>query len=377
MFRIEVPEEVEELLNKLEANGYSSYIIGHGLAELFLGRKPQMWQIATSASSQGINEIFPQTFFTATKENYLTIVIWQRPIEVFSLGSISLREHLSQYAFSIETLAYDWKNKKILDLFSTHKAITKKSIEPLIPAKKLFYQHPLEMLRAIRLAAQYQFFLSNVTMEQISKHHKLLEHIALNKIRDELALILLVPRPSIYLNFLAQTSIINLFIPELEEALNYQINDNHNLGKHLFLTVDYLPIDLELRLAGLFHDLGKISFKPLEYKKEAIFPRHENISAQMGKKILDRLNFFTKVVGYSINHHKILSLIKNHMFSYNPLTTSDKGIERLIARIGIENIDGLLALRKANILAGSQAKQSNISFYRSLENHLKRILKGS
>lgn len=374
MFSLDIPQEIQELLSKLEVYQHESYIIGQEVADLILGREPYIWKVITNASYQEIVQIFPQTFFTATNDNHVTVVVWQRPIEVISLGSLSLQQYLSSYSFSLETLAYDWKKREIIDFFSATNDLKKENIRLLSCPVKIFQQQPVEMLRTIRLGAQYEFFIPDKVIEEIRTHHILLKQVHLEKVRDELALILLAPKPSVYLNTLALTKIIELFLPEIEEALHYQIGKDFSLGKHLFLTVDYLPPDLEVRLIGLFHDLGKILIKPTLRGEEIIYPGHEDLSAQIGKKILNRLNFFTKVVGHSINHHKIISVIRNHMFSYNPSTTTDKGIERLIARVGIENIQPLLELRKANILAGSQAKQSRMSFYHSLEKHLKRLL---
>lgn len=375
MYRLQIPQEIEELLSQLANYQYKSYIIGQGIADLVLEKEPQIWKVITNASYQEIVQIFPQTFFTATMDNHVTVVIWQRPIEVICVKSLSLQKYLANYSFSLEALAYDWQQRKIIDFFSAREDLKEKIIRPISPIAKKFSEQPIEMLRAIRLGAQYQFSLPDEVIDEIKNYHRLLEQLQLDKVRDELALVLLSPKPSGYLDILAITGIIQLFFPEVEEALHYQIDKDFSLGKHLFLTLDYLPPDLEMRLAGLFHDLGKTLIKPILRGTEVVYPNHEEISAQIGKRILNRLNFFTKVVGHTVNHHKIMSLIINHMFSYNPSTTTDKGIERLIARVGIENIQSLLDLRRANILAGSQAKQSKMSFYSSLEKHLKRLLK--
>jgi len=373
MLKRKIPLEIEELLNRLESYGYFSYIVGQGVADFILEKEPKTWRVATSALFQEITQIFPQTFFTAAKENYITVVIWQRPIELISLKT--LEEHFSRSSFSLESLAYDWKKAEIIDPFHAQDDLAQRLIRALMPTEKLFRSRPLEMLRAVRLGAQYQFTLPKDLIEKINTYHLLLEQAPLDKVRDELALILLTSKPSSYLKILSQASIFKLLLPEIEKAFYYNLPDKLNLAEHLFLTVDYLPQNLELRLAGLFHDLGKADLKPVYTKGEAIFPGHEDISAQKGKKILNRLNLFTKVVGHNVNHHKIISLIRNHMFSYNPNTTTDKGMERLVARVGIENIKDLLALRKANILAGSQTKQSKMDFYQSLEKHLKKVLR--
>lgn len=372
---LKMPEEVWELLQQLNSNGYSSYVVGRGIADLLTHNEPKRWEVVTSASLDEITNLFWQTFATASKEGYLTVIVWQKPIEVTSLGLKSIKDFLLQQDFSIESLAYNWREKVIIDFSDAKRDLAQRKIELLGNPEDIFKRSPLTMLKAIRLAAQYQFSLDDSYLESIKRNSGLLSTISLDKVRDEIALIILSDKPSLYIGILRETGILRLFLPELEEAFDFQLDEGQALGWHLAKTLDYLPKNLEFRLAGLFHDLGKLTCKRINHKGETIFPGHEESSAIITKSILDRLNFFMKVVGYRINHHLIINLVDSHMFSYNPSTTTDKGVERLISRIGIENIQGLLALRKANILAGSQAKQSNISYYHSLENRLKRILK--
>jgi len=369
-----IADEIQELLNTLQKNGYKSYLVGQTVADLLLHEEPQSWEIATDASLADLNCLFWQTFSTAAKDDSLTIVVWQKAMEVCSIKGKSLIDYLAAQNFTLEALAYDWKEKRICDYDAALDKLEKKIIALIENKKILLEQKPILMLKAIRLAAQYQFDLSLDLWQTIKEKSQLLQTAPLNKVRDELALIILAPKPSFYLQKLAETDILNIFLPELDKALQYQIDEEYNLGIHLFQTIDNLPANLELRLAGLFHDLGKLDVQSVKHKEEVFFSGHEDYSTVAAKKILDRLNLFMKVTGHGVNHHLILNLIRNHMFSYNPKTTTDKGIERLISRIGIENIHLLLSLRKANILAGSQAQQSKMSYYYSLKKRVKKYL---
>jgi len=100
-------------------------------------------------------------------------------------------------------------------------------------------------------------------------------------------------------------------------------------------------MELALRLAALFHDVSKPETKSLT-ETGATFYGHEKKGAKVTQKILQRLRYSNELIS------KVVLLVDKHMFT---MAVTDKGLRRLINRVGQENIFDLLELRRADIIA--------------------------
>ena len=144
-----------------------------------------------------------------------------------------------------------------------------------------------------------------------------------------------------------RTDLLKQLLPELLEGNRKKQNSLHKytIYKHIMETIDNIEPDPVLRLTALLHDIAK----PRVRKKidgEFRFLGHEEESARLGKEIMERLKFSHEMIG------KVTNLIAHHMsmVGYNA-AWGDGAVRRLIKRVGKENIEDLLAFRKADILA--------------------------
>lgn len=359
----EIPQEVEMVITCLQENGAEAFLVGGAIRDLLLKVTPHDWDLVTSASLETIKELFPQSFLLGKKEKTLTVVFTGFSLEISSYrdGSKSLKEDLSKRDFTLNSLAYDLKTKKIIDPFHGEKDLQEKCLRTIEP-QKAFHDDPLRMLRAIRFFAQYGFRIEKNTEQAIFNNAFLLNSVAMERIRDELASILLTPRVACALNLAEKLNLLSVFLPELAQCFAVEQNAYHNLdvAGHILKVVELLPANnLELRIIGLLHDLGKPKSKSVGIDGRIHFYGHENFSAQIASKVLARLKIGSTLLGHNIDQKKILVLVKNHMFFYQP-ETSLKAVRKLLAKIGPQNAADFLALHRADILAGSPAKQKRL-----------------
>ncbi len=99
----------------------------------------------------------------------------------------------------------------------------------------------------------------------------------------------------------------------------------------------------------MLHDIGKIAKKSVIIDKKTgnprvVFYNHEDLSAELAYKILNRLRYSNDMM------KQVIHLIKLHMFEYTK-KWSDAAIRRFIRKVGVENIENLFLLRKADRLA--------------------------
>jgi poly(A) polymerase/tRNA nucleotidyltransferase (CCA-adding enzyme) len=150
---------------------------------------------------------------------------------------------------------------------------------------------------------------------------------------------------------LSDLGILATICPELEEC-KYTPQEKaaaDNVFQHSLATLDAAvdakpPGDLGLRLAGLFHDIGKP-----ETFSDGHFFGHEHVGASKARTILRRWKFDKETVD------EVTHLIRHHMFWYQSEWT-DSAVRRFIRNVGLESVEALYALRRADNI-GSGARQ--------------------
>ena len=58
-----IPEEVKNILNKLQEAGFEAYAVGGCARDLLLNKKPKDWDVATNALPEQVQAIFPDSFY--------------------------------------------------------------------------------------------------------------------------------------------------------------------------------------------------------------------------------------------------------------------------------------------------------------------------
>ena len=146
---------------------------------------------------------------------------------------------------------------------------------------------------------------------------------------------------------LSDVGLLEVICPELEDCKNTPQDKfaAQNVFEHSLATLDATPADdLVLRLAGLFHDIGKP-----ETFADGHFHQHEFVGEFKARQILRRWKFDKETVA------EVTHLIRNHMFWYETHWT-DSAVRRFIRKVGLDNIPALFALRRAdNIGSGARS----------------------
>ncbi len=293
------------------------------------------------------------------------------------------------------------QNFKIIDLFNGQQDIKNQAIRAVGDANERFNEDALRMMRAVRFASQlsqgddlqflknrkgegyqnqktgYQstvissqphtvnrepitdnqkWWIGERTFDAIKKNAHLLKHISPERISDEFQKIILSDRPAWGVELLVETGLMKYIIPEVLETIGVRQNRHHYNGpyntvyKHMLAALKTCPSKkLEVRLAAFFHDIGKPKSKR-GHGYNATFYGHEYIGARMTKQIMERLKFPRKVID------KTVLLVKNHMFYYNVDEVGEKGVRKVIRKVGLENINDLIDVRIGDRLGSGVAK---------------------
>ncbi len=117
----------------------------------------------------------------------------------------------------------------------------------------------------------------------------------------------------------------------------------HDVFGHSLLTVEATPPDLLLRVAALFHDVGK----PNTAKGDGTFLGHEEVGAEIAKRALERLRFAQKEIDV------IAGLIRLHLRPVFYKSEWSDGAVRRLARDAGPLLDRLMLLARADIAASA------------------------
>ncbi len=353
---IVIPKPVNEVLNIINEHGYEAYIIGGAVRNWVMETKPSNYDISTNAPLEEIKKALKDynTFYCGENDSRLGIVNAKFPMEIskYRTKENTLESDLATRDFTMNALAYSDEDG-LIDYSSGVVDIKNKIIKINGEDDSLIKEDPLRILRAIRLSAEYAMRIDPETQEYMNENRELIKTVAPERIRDEISKLLVTPRSEFYIK--KYFDIFIEIIPELTLLENFNQNDPHHIYdalNHTFAAMKAVEPKLELRLAMLFHDIAK----PFTYSKDengvSHYKNHAQKGAEMAREILNRLRYSKKII------QKVTKLIEYHDYS---IPDNDIQIRQFLSKFGVEDIDDLFKIKKANYYAKSPAYTTELS----------------
>jgi tRNA nucleotidyltransferase (CCA-adding enzyme) len=379
-----IPKEVSYVTEMLISSGFKAYLVGGCVRNLMLCKTPKDWDITTNAKPEEIMPLFKKTVYEnifgtvavihETAENSL------RQIEVtpFRLEagysdnrhpdniifSDTLNDDLKRRDFTINAMALDIKKDieaddyRLIDLFNGQNDIEKKLIRSVGDANERFKEDGLRLLRAIRLSCQLGFSIEKDTAIALKNNAHLLKNISKERIREEFIKIIMSQHPMEGLLECAEAGILTFIIPELEEGRGIDQNKAHSYTvlEHTLRTLQHAAdknYSLEVRLAALFHDIGKPrARRHSKEKKEWTFYGHDVVGARMTEQALKNLKFPKQTI------EPVIKLVRWHMFFSDTEQISLSAVRRMIVNVGKDHIWDLMNLRGCDRVGTGRPKEN-------------------
>ena len=403
--KIQLPEKVQTIIQKLMEHGYEAYAVGGCVRDSLLGRVPEDWDITTSATPEEVKSVFRRTVDTGIEHGTVTVMLEKEGFEVTTyridgeyednrhpkevLFTRNLLEDLKRRDFTINAMAYN-EEIGLVDAFGGVQDLEERRIRCVGNAGERFDEDALRILRAIRFSAQLNFSIEEQTLKAAGERAENLRYISAERIRTELNK-LLVSDYARMLIVAKQYGITKVFVPEFDRMLDAKQNNPHHIytvGEHgLFVTelvcdrgkqkryrsenpnswqgkeqnehvalgpdVALFP-DREwtkkekqvLRLVGFLHDIEKPTCKVVGTDGYDHFRGHQELGAKKAKEILQRLKYDNETIDI------VTHLIRWHDYRYE---LTKKAMRHAINKIGAEYMDLLFEFQISDILAQNPA----------------------
>ena len=377
-----IPSEVTRVTKTLEGAGFEAYLVGGCVRDLLLDKEPKDWDVTTNAHPEKIQELFEETYYN---NNFGTVGVVNEETEDERLKVVEvtpyrtehgytdsrrpdvvkfsekLEDDLQRRDFTVNAIALDSKGH-IVDLYKGQEDLKDKWLKTVGNPDERLAEDALRMLRAIRLAAELGFGISQETFEAIARNVDNLANISKERIRDELIRIIMSKQPMEALLHMKQLGMLKYTFPDLERSIGVEQDRSHiyDVFEHLLRALQHAAdkdYPLEIRLAALFHDISKPETKRFSHETNVhTFYGHEVVGARVTKKALQDLRFPVKTV------EKIVKLVRWHMFFADPDQISLSAVRRMIANVGEEDIWDLMNLRICDRIGMGRPKEQPLRY---------------
>ena len=272
--KIELPKKVLFIINNLQLAGYDAFAVGGCVRDSILARKPQDWDITTSAKPEAIKEIFRRTVDTGIEHGTVTVMIGKDSYEVTTYridGAYEdsrhpkevrftncLEEDLRRRDFTINAMAYN-DDVRLVDVFGGMQDLNHHLIRCVGDPRERFSEDALRILRAVRFSAQLDFPIEPDTAKAVKELAPNLKNISAERIQTELVKLLTSPHPE-RIQDACELGITKVVLPEWDAMVGVKQNTIHHkydVAEHTLHTLKHVKRDKYLRLTMLFHDMGK------------------------------------------------------------------------------------------------------------------------
>ena len=255
-----LPKNVSYIISKLEQAGFEAYAVGGCVRDTLLERKPQDWDITTSAKPLQIKELFKKTIDTGIQHGTVTVMLDHVGYEVTTYRidgeyednrhpkkvefTDNLKLDLERRDFTINAMAYN-DTDGFVDEFNGLDDLDAKIIRCVGEPELRFTEDALRMMRAIRFSAQLGFTIDEATWNAIKKLAPSINKISMERVHVELGKTLMSAHP----DYVAEYSEAGLFapiLPVIDNALKSRYK------RKILATLQHTPDNIYLRYTALF-----------------------------------------------------------------------------------------------------------------------------
>lgn len=181
--RKNIDDAALKVLYRLKNQGFVAYLVGGGVRDLLLGRRPKDFDVATSAHTQQVRRLFKNAFTIGRRFRLVHVKFGLKVVEVSTFrrqaeveegGPIrsdntfgTPEEDAFRRDFTVNALFYDISTFSVIDYVGGLEDLDNRLIRAIGDPAIRFREDPVRMLRAVALAARLGFTIDRDSIEAI------------------------------------------------------------------------------------------------------------------------------------------------------------------------------------------------------------------
>ena len=377
-----LPQAVLYCIQSLEAAGFQGFAVGGCVRDSLLGLCPADYDLCTDAKPEDICNVFAshQLLHHGQKHGTVSVVLDGQVYEITTFRTEgdytdarhpgwvafvpNVEEDLARRDFTINAMAYHPKLGYI-DPFGGQADLQNKVLRTVGDPQTRFREDALRILRGARFSARFRLTPEPATMEAMEKLAPLMDHLARERVFEELCKLLISATAEDLRQFVP---LLTQVIPELTPSVGFQQHSPHHrydVFTHTARVVEAVPKEPALRWAALLHDVGKPACFTMDETGRGHFKGHAKVSAEMADTILLHLKAPTAL------RQQVTELIGLHMTKLEP---DKKLLRRRLGKLGQERLEQLLTLQEADMGSKGTGKPEEMDQFPAIRNLIKEIL---
>lgn len=276
-------EDNKEIIEKINSNGGKIYLVGGAVRDILLNKKIKDLDFCIcNMERKTFENLFPlakvigkafpvytykgMEFAFARKEKSIGKSHKDFSFDIDS--SISIEEDLKRRDITINSIAINLKTKKVVDPYGGIEDLNKKIIRN---TSKAFVEDPNRVYRVARFASEYNFMVSDETMDLIANMKESLNLVPVEVLFKELNKALKSKNPSVFFKILKEANVLDVHFKEVSDLIGViqplKYHPEGDVFNHTMKVVDLVAkenVSQEIVFAALTHDFGKALTKKEE-----------------------------------------------------------------------------------------------------------------
>ncbi|MDR0533334.1 MAG: CCA tRNA nucleotidyltransferase [Verrucomicrobiales bacterium] len=302
-----------EIIRTLTGAGHSAYYAGGWVRDALLGRKEKDIDIATSATPDQVQDLFPRvTDLQGKSFGVVRVMQGQHVFEIAtfrkdgayqdgrrpeSVTFTTAAEDAQRRDFTVNGLFFDPLKNQVIDYVNGRSDLETKTLRCIGKPSARFTEDHLRIFRAVRFASELDFAIEDETWRTLTAMSHKTKDLAPERVRDELIKSLCSANPLKAFDLLDKSGLFFIWLPEIELLKGVQqppqFHPEGDVFVHTRMMIEGLAPhpDLILAFSVLLHDIAKPDTYSVDETGRIRFNGHEAVGASKAEKILRRLRF--------------------------------------------------------------------------------------